>query len=562
MSDFSSTDPPFKERERESNPSFQIAILEALDRLNQIILHEEDLEVMLRRALESVLEIFDCDRAWLLYPCDPAAATWRVPMECTRPEYPGAHALGVESPTTEEMATGFQEALRTEGPIAFDMHTKKPIPKAIMWQYAVQSRIQMAIYPRNDKPWMFGLHQCSYARVWTDEEMSLFQQVGARLADGLNLYLLNQTLRASETRYRSVVEDLTEFVMRWHPSGRRTFVNEAFCRFLNQSAEALLGREAAGMIDAQIRAEIETWTARLAVRRPTFSIEQELARPDGAQVWIQWSIRGIFSESSMLREVQTVGRDVTEQRRTESQLRERETQLAHVSRLSTMGELVAGIAHEVNQPLFSIQNFAQASGNLLEDENLDRKLLKQWNRDIANSAQRAGKIIRRLAQFVRRQEPVREKVSIAEVVGESIDLMSFEIKRKQVMIEFAPAEMPLSVYVDRIQIQQVLVNLLQNAMEAMVEQVPPERRIILRIQPTDDEVEVVVRDFGPGLPGGRDGALENGASLFAPFVSSKKAGMGMGLAISNTIIQAHGGRLWATSASPRGAQFHFSLPRR
>jgi PAS domain-containing protein len=109
----------------------------------------------------------------------------------------------------------------------------------------------MAIYPRNDKPWMFGLHQCSHARVWTDGEIRLFRQVGARLADGLNLYLLNQTLRASEIRYRSVVEDLTEFVIRWHPSGRRTFVNEAFCRFLNQSADALLGREALGTVDTQ-----------------------------------------------------------------------------------------------------------------------------------------------------------------------------------------------------------------------------------------------------------------------------------------------------------------------
>jgi C4-dicarboxylate-specific signal transduction histidine kinase len=259
--------------------------------------------------------------------------------------------------------------------------------------------------------------------------------------------------------------------------------------------------------------------------------------------------------------VQTVGRDVTEQRRTEAQLRERETQLAHVSRLSTMGELVAGIAHEVNQPLFSIQNYAQASGNVLESKDPDRELLKTWNQNIANAAQRAGKIIRRSAQFVRRQEPVREEVPIAEVVGESIDLMSFEIKRKEVTIELVPAESPLPVFIDRVQIQQVLVNLLQNAMEAMAEQAPSERLITLCMEPTDDEVEVVVRDHGPGLPNGCDASLENGASLFAPFVSSKETGMGMGLAISNTIIQAHGGRLWATSASPRGARFHFSLPR-
>jgi PAS domain S-box-containing protein len=561
MSDLSSTDHAFKQTGQEGEPSFHVALLEALDRVNQVILHEEDLEMMLRRALESVLKIFDCDRAWLLYPCDPASATWRVPMECTRPEYPGAHALGVEFSTTEEMATIFQETLRMPGPVVFDQITKKPLPKFVMQQYSVQAQIQMAIYPRNDKPWVFGLHQCSYARVWTDGEIRLFQQVGARLADGLNLYLLNQTLRASETRYRSVVEDLTEFVMRWHPSGTRTFVNEAFCRFLNQPAEALLGREAIDTVDAQIRAEIGNWTTRLAVRRPTFSVEQELSRPGGEQRWIEWSLRGIFTNSNVLREVQTVGRDVTGQRQTEAQLRERETQLAHVSRLSTMGELVAGIAHEVNQPLFSIQNYAQASGNVLENKDPDRELLKQWNRDIANAAQRAGKIIRRLAQFVRPQEPVREKVPIAEVVGESIDLMSFEIKRKQVTIELVPAESPLPVFIDRVQIEQVLVNLLQNAMEAMAEQAPPERRITLCIEPTDDEVEVVVRDHGPGLPNGRDASLEYGASLFAPFVSGKKTGMGMGLAISNTIIQAHGGRLWATPALPRGAKFHFSLPR-
>ena len=185
----------------------------------------------------------------------------------------------------------------------------------------------------------------------------------------------------------------------------------------------------------------------------------------------------------------------------------------------------------------------------------------QWNRDIAKAAQRAGKIIRRLAQFVRRQESVREEVLIAEVVRESIELISFEIKRNQVTIELVPAESPLPVFIDRVQIEQVLVNLLQNAMEAMAEQAPPERQITLCIEPTDDEVEVVVRDHGPGLPNGCDASQENGTSLFAPFVSGKETGMGMGLAISNTIIQAHGGRLWATPALPRGARFHFSLPR-
>jgi PAS domain S-box-containing protein len=559
MSDPSSTDPAFQKTGQSGDPSSHDAILESLDRLNQIILNEEDLEVMLRRVLASVLDIFDCDRAWLLYPCDPTAETWRVPMECTRPEYPGAHAMGEEIPMTPQLAVVFQEALQTTGPLVYDSRTEKQLPQVVL-QYSVQSQILMTIYPRNDKPWMFGLHQCTYARVWTDEEIYLFRQVGARLADGLNLYLLNQTLRASEARYRSVVEDLNEFVIRWHPSGTRTFVNEAFCRFLDQSADALLGRAAIGSVDRQIREEMEAWIACLTARQPTFSIEQELSRPEGEQIWIQWSLRGIFSESAELREVQTVGRDVSEKRQTESQLRERESQLAHVSRLSTMGELVAGIAHEVNQPLFSIQNYAQASGNLLQDEDPDRDLLKQWNRDIAKSAQRAGKIIKRWAQFVRRQVPLREQLPIAEVVRESIDLMLFEIQRNRVTIQFSPDKHPLPVFIDRVQIQQVLVNLLQNAMEAMAEQVPSARAIRLSIESNDQEVEVVVQDNGPGLSTDSNSSLQNGASLFAPFVSGKETGMGLGLAISKTIIEAHGGRLWATSGSPRGAQFHFTLP--
>ena len=152
----------------------------------------------MRDVLGAVLSIFACDRAWLVYPCDPEAPTWRAAMEYTRPDYPGAFALGIDLPMDAEVANVFQIARASTGIVQFGHDLGYPVPTQLAERFGIQSLIAMAVYPKVDKPYMFGLHQCSYPRVWTAREERLFQEVGRRLGDALTGLLMLRNLRESE----------------------------------------------------------------------------------------------------------------------------------------------------------------------------------------------------------------------------------------------------------------------------------------------------------------------------------------------------------------------------
>jgi PAS domain S-box-containing protein len=173
-----------------------------------------------------------CDRAWLLYPCDPESASWRVPVERTRPEYPGAMAIGIEVPMTAEAATLMHTVLSTDGPVRFDPDSEYPLAAEDAQRFGYQSQISMALHPQGGKPWMFGLHQCAYARVWTPQEERLFQEVGRRLADALTGLLAYRELRESEERYRTIFQNAPLGIFRSTFDGRFLEVNPALAKIL------------------------------------------------------------------------------------------------------------------------------------------------------------------------------------------------------------------------------------------------------------------------------------------------------------------------------------------
>ncbi len=179
-----------------------LAFLESMDRVNRAISGTDDVERMMSDVLDRVLSIFRCDRANLLYPCDPEAATWRVPMECTRPQYPGLFSLGLELPMDPSLAHTARALLTNEGPVSFGPGTPNPLSAPIAERFDIKSLLAMAVYPKKGKPWQFGIQQCSNARVWTEDEERLFQEIGRRLADGLSTLLAYRELRDSQVKLR------------------------------------------------------------------------------------------------------------------------------------------------------------------------------------------------------------------------------------------------------------------------------------------------------------------------------------------------------------------------
>ncbi|THK41747.1 EAL domain-containing protein [Methylophaga sp. SB9B] len=180
--------------------------LECMDQVNRAIQGTNNLEQMMSDVLEAILSCFDCDRAWLVYPCDPQSATWSVPMEQTTPEYPGGMQAGEEYPMFAHMAETMTTFLSASEPVTFQLDVESPDSPDVIKDYQVRSLIGTAIYPKLGKPWVFGLHQCSYARVWSNDEKRLFNEIGHRISDGLTSLLISREQRESDERFRQAFE--------------------------------------------------------------------------------------------------------------------------------------------------------------------------------------------------------------------------------------------------------------------------------------------------------------------------------------------------------------------
>ena len=385
-------------------------------------------------------------------------------------------------------------------------------------------------------------------------EIGDVQGVFAAARDVTERKRIEEALRESEERYRSLINTSSDAIylsdIKWK---NIIFKNDAFYTYL--------GFEVGEVSDEEIFARVHPEDAvRFRSRHDELFKTGNLTRDfriqhkDGHWLYCIGRYRVIYDDNYQPKSILAVIRDISDYKRTEDELQRMQARLAHVARLSTMGEMVASIAHEVNQPLYSIVNYAKACGNILSKDAVSLRMLNDWIDKIATSAVRAGEIIKRLRDFVRKSEMSRKPTSINDVVKESLAMVAFEAHSSQIITKsFLSDDQPL-VMLDRIQIQQVLVNLFKNAYDVLVQKSKGDKQMTVFTTLNGDFVEISVADNGSGLSD-----IER-SQIFEPFFTTKKDGLGMGLAISKTIVEAHGGRIWATSNFDIGVSFHFLLP--
>jgi len=239
----------------------------------------------------------------------------------------------------------------------------------------------------------------------------------------------------------------------------------------------------------------------------------------------------------------------------ELRARQRQAGLAHAARLSTLGGMAAGLAHEINQPLSAIVSYASGSVRRIRGGVIDPPALLGVVDAIADEALRAGEILRRIREFVRHAEGTRRRTDLNTLVRDAIHFAEVEAREQGITLRLALGHAPLDVEVDPIQLEQVILNLVRNGFEAMSDGDGEPRELSIETIARDgSSAELVVRDTGRGLAQG------SAARLFEPFFTTKQDGMGLGLPISRSIVEVHGGQLWVTPNTPRGAAFHVLLP--
>jgi PAS domain S-box-containing protein len=284
-----------------------------------------------------------------------------------------------------------------------------------------------------------------------------------------------------------------------------------------------------------------------------FEWQYRLMMPDHSIKYLHAVVHATRDKDSQLEYIAAI-QDVTARRRWEEAFDKARSELARISRLTTMGELAASIAHEVNQPLTAVTNNANACLRLLANDNLDPEVLRRVLEEIVGDCTRASAIIARIRAFIKKEPAEKRELDINEIIHEVLALAGHELQKKEVVVECQLTKTRPLVRADRVQLQQVLLNLIMNGIEAMTAVTDRPRLLWMQSQvDKSGDVLVAVRDSGTGLGSEPD-------RLFTPFFTTKSNGMGMGLAISRSLVESHDGRLWATPNAPHGAVFSFTLP--
>ena len=372
----------------------------------------------------------------------------------------------------------------------------------------------------------------------------------------MNLTNLAVALEAAEARLRSILQTVPDAMLIIDEHGRIESLSTTAEQLFGYAAEEVSGKNVSLLMPSPYREQHDAYIQRYLStgERRIIGIGRIVVgqRKDGTTFPMHLTVGEL--RSGERHHFTGFIRDLTDQQITEERLKELQSEVTHMSRFTALGEMASTLAHEINQPLTAISNYLKGSQRLLgrmEGESV--AVLKDAVAKAADQALRAGDIIRRLREFVARGDSERRIERLPKLIEEASTLALVGARENGIAVTFRLDPRAGQVLADRIQIQQVLVNLIRNAMEAMMEGAPLRRLEIATVAASDDLVEVSVADSGAGI------AADVARQLFQPFVTTKRKGMGLGLSICRTIVEAHGGKIWVESPVGGGTVFRFTL---
>lgn len=364
-----------------------------------------------------------------------------------------------------------------------------------------------------------------------------------------------------EQQHALILDSVVEGIYGVDTLGRATFVNRAMERITGWGSDELIGRNQHQLLhhthaDGRPHPPADCPVYHTFRDNQVHYVDDDVFWcKDGRSIPVEYSSNPIVDSNGKVTGAVVVFRDISSRKEAAEEARQHQNDLAHVARLNTMGEMASGIAHEINQPLSAISNYTRGSIRMLKSsDGFDRGQLIEVMERVAVQAERAGEIIRQLRRFVRKEEPERKRVDINQLIRDVVGFLQPELRREAIHLQLRLDTQLPPVWAHDIQLEQVLLNLTRNAMEAMRDIPAKERHLSISSAQGQGGLLVVVQDSGHGI----DDTLR--LRLFEPFVTTKTQGMGLGLSISRGIIEAHGGRLLLDSPSEHGARLMIQLP--
>jgi PAS domain S-box-containing protein len=487
----------------------------------------------------------------ILFPADEP----KVAAEATTGRGQVEVTLRDAAPSPDELPESvLHTVIRTrESVIVDDASAQNPFPAD---EYIRQKRARSVLcLPLVKQAKLIGvlyLENNLVSHVFTPARISVLELLASQAAISLENARLYNDLREREARIRRLVDSNIVGIVIWDFQGRIIETNQAFLDIVGYAREDLASLRWTELTPAEWREVDEQAFAELRAAGTVQPCEKEYFRKDGSRVPVLVA-RAIFEWNRD--EGVAFVLDLTERKHVEGALRDAQADLAHVVRVTTLGELTASIAHEVNQPLAAVIANAEACLRWLDRATPDLAAARRSVESVIDDGNRASGVIRRIRALVNKTNIERAPLDINDVVRETIPLVQRELIGHHVLLRMELASALPTIPGDRVQLQQVIINLVMNAIEAMQPVTDRPRELVIRSrQDETQQVLVTVTDCGVGI------SPENANRLFDAFFTTKSSGMGMGLSICRSIMEAHGGRLWATANARQGATFLFTLP--
>jgi PAS domain S-box-containing protein len=363
-----------------------------------------------------------------------------------------------------------------------------------------------------------------------------------------------EALRESERSARSALDGIAGLVAIMTPNGEVETVNRQCVEYFGRPVEEQKDWVTTDMVHPEdLPHMLENFKRAIASEIP-YHFEQRLRRFDGEYRWFETRGGAVRDDTGSIVRWYVLLTDIEDRIRALARLEQMQSDFAHVNRVSVMGELVASLSHEISQPIASARIYARAAQNFLDMRSPDLGEVREALAGIVGEAGRAGDIIDRIRDQIRKEPPRKEQFDLNAAMDEVIVLGRSAITKNRVWVQTRFSEGLFPVHGDRVQLQQVVLNLLLNAVEAMGSVEAEPRELLISTRQDHTGVLVAVHDSGPGID------PEQLDRIFNSFYTTKPSGTGMGLSICRSIIDAHGGRLWAEANEPRGTIFQFTLP--